>query len=95
KWIFGGNYVGPVKEALVSLAGRRRKALELGTRAGTWVQDMAREFPHVDFRTVDVAPIIAHAPCSNITFEAYDFTSSILLPDSSQDAVFLNTVFEL
>ncbi|KAG8749928.1 hypothetical protein FRC12_013148 [Ceratobasidium sp. 428] len=95
KWIFGGSYVGPVKEALAPLAERRRKALELGTRAGTWVQDMAKEFPHVDFRTLDVAPIIAHAPCSNITFEVYDFTNGILLPDNSQDAVFLNTVFEL
>ncbi|KAG9098054.1 hypothetical protein FS749_004824 [Ceratobasidium sp. UAMH 11750] len=94
KWIFGGNYIGPAK-ALAPLAGRKREALELGTRAGTWVQEMAKEFPDVHFRTIDVAPIIAHAPCSNITFEVYDFTQGLLLPNDSQDAVFLNIVFEL
>ncbi|QRV82187.1 methyltransferase domain protein [Ceratobasidium sp. AG-Ba] len=96
KWIFGGNYVGPVKEALAPLeGGRQRCALELGTRAGTWVQEMANEFRHVQFRTVDVAPIIAHAPRSNICFEVYDFTEGLLLPDESQDVVFLNMVFEM
>ncbi|KAG9078673.1 hypothetical protein FRC06_008247, partial [Ceratobasidium sp. 370] len=95
KWIFGGNYIGPVKETLAPLVERKRQVLELGTRAGTWVQEMAQEFPDVHFRTIDVAPIIAHTPCPNIVFEVYDFTEGLLLPDNSQDIVFLNIVFEL
>jgi hypothetical protein len=56
---------------------------------------MAKEFPHVQFRSLDVAPIIAHMPRRNIIFEVYDFTTGLLVEDNSQDAVFLNNVFEL
>ncbi|KAG8750582.1 hypothetical protein FRC12_012813, partial [Ceratobasidium sp. 428] len=94
-WLFSGNYVGPVKEVLAPQAGRQRRALELGTRTGTWIQSMATEFPHVQFHTLDVVPIMAHAPRANITFEVYDFTEGILLEDGSQDVVFLNMVMEM
>ncbi|QRV90565.1 hypothetical protein RhiJN_18583 [Ceratobasidium sp. AG-Ba] len=36
KSIFGGNYVGPVRDILAPVEGRELRALELGTRAGTW-----------------------------------------------------------
>ncbi|KAG8782299.1 hypothetical protein FRC12_020977 [Ceratobasidium sp. 428] len=93
--IFGGNYVGPVKEALAPTGGRRRQALELGTGPGTWVQAMATEFSHVQFRTVDVVPMVSHVPRHNIVFEVYDFTEGLLLEDQSQDVVFLNIVLEI
>ncbi|KAG9093497.1 hypothetical protein FRC06_011501, partial [Ceratobasidium sp. 370] len=38
---------------------------------------------------------MAHVPRSNIVFEVYNFAEGLLLEDSSQDAVFLNVVFEL
>jgi hypothetical protein len=56
---------------------------------------MATEFPHVQFRSLDVAPIIAHNPRPNIIFEVYDFTEGLLLEDTSQDVVFLNMVMEI
>jgi hypothetical protein len=56
---------------------------------------MATEFPHVRFRSLDLAPIIPHVPRPNITFEVYDFTEGLLLKDASQDIVFLNVVVEL
>ncbi|KAG8734723.1 hypothetical protein FRC10_011499 [Ceratobasidium sp. 414] len=56
---------------------------------------MATEFPHVQFRSLDVAPIMAHVPRSNVVFEVYDIAGGLLLDDSSQDTVFLNVVFEL
>jgi hypothetical protein len=56
---------------------------------------MATEFPHVRFRSLDLAPIIAHVPRPNITFEVYEFTEGLLLKDASQDIVFLNVVVEL
>ncbi|QRV99800.1 methyltransferase domain protein [Ceratobasidium sp. AG-Ba] len=93
--IFGGNYVGPVKEMLAPTEGRRRQALELGTRTGTWVQAMAAEFPHVHFCSVDVVPILPHVPLPNVTFEVYDFTEGLLLEDDSQDVVFLNIILEV
>ncbi|KAG8750583.1 hypothetical protein FRC12_012814 [Ceratobasidium sp. 428] len=94
-WAFGGNYVGPVEEILAPIVGRERRVLELGTKTGTWTQSMATEFPHVQFRSVDIAPIMAHAPRSNIIFEVYDFTEGILLENESQDAVFLNVIMEV
>ncbi|QRV82186.1 methyltransferase domain protein [Ceratobasidium sp. AG-Ba] len=97
KWLFGGYYIGPVNEALAPVAdGRRQRyALELGTKTGTWIQGMSKEFSHVHFRTVDVAPIIAHAPRSNVTFEIYDFTEGLFVASASQDVVFLNGAFEM
>ncbi|KAG9098001.1 hypothetical protein FS749_004925 [Ceratobasidium sp. UAMH 11750] len=94
KSLFGGNYIGPVREILTPVAERERRVLELGTQAGTWIQSMATEFPHVHFLSLDLVPCIAHAPRRNVVFEVYDYTEGILLEDESQDAVFLNTVSE-
>ncbi|KAG9098009.1 hypothetical protein FS749_004933 [Ceratobasidium sp. UAMH 11750] len=94
-YIHGGNYAPVVKEMLPLGSRWTYHALELGTRDGTWVQEMATEFPHVQFRSVDMAPIMSHIPRSNIVFEVYNFSEGLLLDDSSQDVVFLNVVFEL
>ncbi|QRV97632.1 methyltransferase domain protein [Ceratobasidium sp. AG-Ba] len=93
--IFGGDYVGPVREMLAPLRGRKRQVLELGTRIGTWIQTMATQFPHVQFRTVDVVPMMPHVPRHNVVFEVYDFTEKIEMDDESQDAVFFNNVLEV
>ncbi|QRV75505.1 methyltransferase domain protein [Ceratobasidium sp. AG-Ba] len=94
KSIFGGDYVGPVKQLLAPTGERQRQVLELGTKTGTWIQSMATQFPHVQFRTLDIVPVIPHVPRDNIAFEVYDFTEGILLRDGSQDAVFLNIIIE-
>ncbi|QRV90569.1 methyltransferase domain protein [Ceratobasidium sp. AG-Ba] len=95
KSILGGDYSGPVKEILAPIKGRVRQALELGTRTGTWIQAMAAEFPHVQFRTLDLVPMIPHVQRHNVAFEVYDFTGQILLEDESQDVVFLNFAIEV
>ncbi|QRV75524.1 methyltransferase domain protein [Ceratobasidium sp. AG-Ba] len=95
KSIFGGDYIGPVMDALSPVEGRERYVLEVGTRTGTWIQAMATQFSHVQFLSLDVVPMIAHAPRPNVAFEVYDFTAGLLLEDESQDAVFLNVVLEM
>lgn len=97
KYVYGHNYVGPVKEILRSDpgAGKRPHVLEIGTRDGTWVQEMADEYPHAQFQSLDVVPITAHAPRPNIVFEVYDITKGLLLADNSQDIVFINVALEL
>ncbi|QRV90563.1 methyltransferase domain protein [Ceratobasidium sp. AG-Ba] len=95
KSVFGGNYVGPVKDILAPIEGRELRALELGTTTGTWIQAVATEFPHVQFRTLDVVPMIPHVPQHNIVFEVYDFAEGLRLEDESQDVVFVNLVLEL
>ncbi|CUA69963.1 hypothetical protein RSOLAG22IIIB_08806 [Rhizoctonia solani] len=95
KYLFGGNCSGLVRDMLTSDPRRSFHVLELGTRDGTWVQDMATEFPNVQFRSLDLVPVMAHAPRSNVVFEVYDFAARLLLEDSSQDVVFINTAAEL
>ena len=59
------------------------------------LQEMATEFPHVKFRSLDVVPITAHIPRPNIVFEVYDITEGLLLGDNSQDIVFVNVAIEM
>lgn len=51
---------------------------------------MATEFPHVQFQSLDIAPLIPHMPRSNIVFEVYDIAEGLLIEDNSQDVVFIN-----
>ncbi|GAB1522423.1 hypothetical protein RhiTH_005540 [Rhizoctonia solani] len=95
KYLFGGDCSGFMNDMLTSNPERRFNVLELGTRDGTWAQDMAAKFPNVQFRSLDFVPVMAHTPRSNILFEVYDFAARILLEDSSQDIVFLNVASEL
>ncbi|QRW04415.1 methyltransferase domain protein [Ceratobasidium sp. AG-Ba] len=95
KSLFGGHYSGPVKEALSPINDRQRQLLELGTRTGTWVQAMATEFPHVQFLSLDVVPMVPHIPRSNITFEVYDLTEGLMVESGSQDVVFLSRMMEM
>jgi hypothetical protein len=50
-------------------------------------QEMAVEFPHCDIVSVDIAPIVAHTPRANITFEVYDLYAGVAEPDESFDYV--------
>ncbi|KAF8750913.1 Methyltransferase domain [Rhizoctonia solani] len=50
-------------------------------------QEMAAEFPHCDIVSIDIAPIVPHAPRPNITFEIYDLYAGVAEPDESFDYV--------
>ncbi|QRV84728.1 methyltransferase domain protein [Ceratobasidium sp. AG-Ba] len=82
-------------DILTPAEGRQKHGLEIGTKTGTWVQSMATKFPHVQFRSVDIVPTMAHVPRPNVTFEVYDFTDGLMLEDESQDVVFINAAVEL
>ncbi|QRW20854.1 F-box-like protein [Rhizoctonia solani] len=62
KIFLGGNYVGPVDQILSpAIDGREKKVLDLITAEGSWVKEMANEFPHVSFTSVDNTPLIPHS----------------------------------
>lgn len=45
-----------VRRALAPREGVERAALDVGSGSGSWVFDMAKQFPHVDFLGIDLAP---------------------------------------
>ncbi|KAG9119610.1 hypothetical protein FRC07_005297, partial [Ceratobasidium sp. 392] len=84
----GHNYVGPVATHLRhDPQGPRKRVLDVGTQQGSWVQEMATEFPHVEFVSLDVSPMAAHIPRENISFEVYDLYAGLAEPDASFDMV--------
>ncbi|QRW17272.1 methyltransferase domain protein [Rhizoctonia solani] len=63
KLVLGRNYVGPVASHLRhDPMAPRKRVLDIGTQQGTWVQEMASEFPHVEFVSLDFSPMAAHIP---------------------------------
>ncbi|CAE6431933.1 unnamed protein product [Rhizoctonia solani] len=88
KLVMGRNYVGPVASHLqYEPAAPRKRVLDIGTQQGTWVQEMASEFPHVEFVSLDFSPMAAHTPRENITFEVYDLYAGLVEADASFDMV--------
>ncbi|KAG8740557.1 hypothetical protein FRC10_004173 [Ceratobasidium sp. 414] len=88
KLCIGTNYIGPVASHLQhDPHGPRKRVLDVGTQQGSWVQEMATEFPHVEFVSLDVSPMAAHIPRENIAFEVYDLYAGLAEPDASFDMV--------
>ena len=48
---------------------------------------MASEFPHVEFVSLDIIPLVPHTPRANITYEVYDVYNGFAEPDASFDVV--------
>ncbi|KAG9126109.1 hypothetical protein FRC07_004845 [Ceratobasidium sp. 392] len=90
KLLLNSNYWGPVDEVLTPTQRlERKKVLDMMTAEGTWAQEMARQFPHVDFVSLDNFPLCAHVPRPNIAFEVYDLYNGIVAPDATFDVVHL------
>ncbi|KAF8600022.1 hypothetical protein BDV93DRAFT_590082 [Ceratobasidium sp. AG-I] len=93
KHLLNGNYYGPVKSVLSETSERRKRALDLPTAEGNWVREMAAEFPHVDFTSVDTVPLVPHAQSPNILgYEVYDLPNGIAEADESFDLVHVKHV---
>ncbi|KAG9118721.1 hypothetical protein FRC07_006635 [Ceratobasidium sp. 392] len=82
-----GNYFGPMREVLTPDPRRRKRVLDLVTLEGTWVQEVSRDFPDVDFVSLDSLPLTPHRPCPNVVFEVYDLYNGFAEPDNSFDVV--------
>ncbi|TCD65162.1 hypothetical protein EIP91_003018 [Steccherinum ochraceum] len=88
----GRNYVGPVREILRQTVGRQRRALDLGTGTGIWVEEMAGEFPHVRFDGLDIVPIATRYPPANVMFEMHDIGEPFRYADGYYDLVHARSV---
>ncbi|CAE6469870.1 unnamed protein product [Rhizoctonia solani] len=91
KLVFGSNYFGPLRSVLSEVpSGRRKRVLDLFTADGTWVREMADEFPHVDFTSVDIVPLVPHPRCANILgYEVYDVYNGIAEANDTFDVIHL------
>ncbi|KAG9093207.1 hypothetical protein FRC07_011516 [Ceratobasidium sp. 392] len=67
--------------------GKRRCVLDVRTQAGLWAEEIAVKFPHVDVKTIDVAPTVPHIPRANLHHEVYDIHAGIMEPDGLFDLV--------
>ncbi|CAE6529289.1 unnamed protein product [Rhizoctonia solani] len=95
KAVYGANYFGPIAELLQARQNYKPRVLDICTRNGTWVQEMALEFPHAQFLSLDVAPIVDHVPRANIIFEVYDISNGILENDETFDFVRIAQITEV
>ncbi|KAI0685087.1 hypothetical protein BC835DRAFT_1421619 [Cytidiella melzeri] len=52
-----GKYVPPLHEVLADTPGEHKSCVDLGCGSGSWILDLAREFPHVSTVAVDLVPM--------------------------------------
>ncbi|KAF8154294.1 S-adenosyl-L-methionine-dependent methyltransferase [Crassisporium funariophilum] len=90
--LIGANYVGPVPEVLALEHGRQKIALDLCTGNGKWVMDMAREFPLVHFRGIDIVPIATRYPLPRVQFEVQDVNSPYRWSNETFDLVHARSI---
>ncbi|KNZ71919.1 hypothetical protein J132_05193 [Termitomyces sp. J132] len=90
--LIGAHYVGPVSDVLAPTDEREKLVLDLCTGTGQWVMDMAREFPHVQFRGIDIVPIATRYPLPNVQFEMHDVNTSYRWRTASVDLVHARSV---
>ncbi|KAI9448738.1 S-adenosyl-L-methionine-dependent methyltransferase [Russula earlei] len=84
--ILGSNYPASIHEILNDIH-HERKVVDLCTGAGHWVLEMAKEFPDVEFRGLDLVPIQTRYPPRNVRFEIADVTERLRFADGSVDLV--------
>ncbi|KAI0791109.1 hypothetical protein C8Q75DRAFT_876903 [Abortiporus biennis] len=92
-WL-GSHYIGPVSEVLGRRSGSYLRALDLGTGTGRWyvVNDMAREFQHVNFDGVDIVPICPRITPANVRFEIWNFNDSFRHHEPTYDLVHARSI---
>ncbi|KAI8081346.1 uncharacterized protein BX664DRAFT_388345 [Halteromyces radiatus] len=90
KYAFGGNYISPVRSLLQGSFYDRPKVLDIGTGAGTWILEMASEFPSTDFYGIDIATMYPSAiKPNNAYFQQHDMMDGLPFEDESMDFIFM------
>ncbi|KAI8144227.1 hypothetical protein BJV82DRAFT_79881 [Fennellomyces sp. T-0311] len=93
KYAFNGNVVAPIGDILTNatLCGggskqKRPQVVDVGCGPGTWVLEMATEFPNADFHGVDICPMFPGTiKPSNAIFRQQNILDGLPYPDNSID----------
>lgn len=72
--LIGAHYLGPVPNILARDPNRQAQVLDLCTGTGTWLMEIASDFPSVLFTGIDIVPIATRYPRPNVNFEVWDIT---------------------
>ncbi|KDR85601.1 hypothetical protein GALMADRAFT_234564 [Galerina marginata CBS 339.88] len=71
--IMGGKYVPPMASVMADdLPGETKACLDLGCGSGSWIMDVARDFPHCSAVAVDLIPMQSPTMPPNLRSEVDD-----------------------
>ncbi|OZJ06044.1 hypothetical protein BZG36_01146 [Bifiguratus adelaidae] len=80
-----GNYKAPVHQLLLDGA----KVLDVGCGPGTWILDMAHDYPEATFYGIDISPTFPRdIRPRNTHFQIADILKGLPFPDNSFDYIF-------
>ncbi|CAO3617353.1 unnamed protein product [Cunninghamella blakesleeana] len=93
KYALKGNVVAPVSNALKH---SKAQVLDIGCGCGTWILEMAAEFPSSEFYGIDILPSFpGSVKPSNAHFSQHNFLGSLPFPDNSLDYIHMRTMLNL
>ncbi|OZJ03741.1 hypothetical protein BZG36_03081 [Bifiguratus adelaidae] len=85
RWGLDGDFQAPVKDLLEKGA----KVLDIGCGPGTWVLEMATEFPESHFTGIDISPVFPETiRPSNCEFKEVNALKGLPFPDNHFDFVY-------
>ncbi|KAG2211826.1 hypothetical protein INT47_004512 [Mucor saturninus] len=86
---FGGNFLSPIRQVLSSEMNRS-KVLEIGCGAGTWILEMASEFPNTEFVGLDDCPLFpASMKPRNARFKLQNVLKGLPFKDGEFDFIYM------
>ncbi|RHZ76871.1 hypothetical protein Glove_187g97 [Diversispora epigaea] len=86
RYIWQSNFSSPIEEKLLS---PDFKVLDVGCGPGTWILEMANEYPNASFTGIDHRTLFKAEPPSNVTIEYNDLLTTLPFDDNSFDFVFM------
>ncbi|KAI8342655.1 hypothetical protein BC941DRAFT_413450 [Chlamydoabsidia padenii] len=93
KYAFKGNIIAPI---VSKLKQSKAQVLDIGCGGGTWLLEMAADYPAAEFYGIDLLPIFPKdVKQNNAHFSQHNFLVSLPFPDSTLDFVHLRFMLAL
>ncbi|CAI2186506.1 3795_t:CDS:2 [Funneliformis geosporum] len=86
--LWGGNFCSPIAE---ELRAGGSYVLDVGCGPGTWICDMASDFPNSNFTGVDIVATFPTERPRNVTFQNGNLIERLPFDDSSFDFVHMSS----
>ncbi|KAI8149886.1 S-adenosyl-L-methionine-dependent methyltransferase [Fennellomyces sp. T-0311] len=92
KYAFNSSFKAPVAD-LLGRTTSRSQVLDIGCGPGTWVLEMASDFPHADFYGIDLCPMFPNSiKPSNARFLQHDILDTLPFSDNSLDYIHMRVM---